>query len=138
MAMGYAAPAVMAGIGGVVTANPELRFGAFTTIGGMSAVAALLIGLLLMSGVGRMRWVAEAPLWVVVGGFAALGCGLGLGSAGLAADFIETMFPNRRPDWTNRIPTDFPLSGFLAGAIVTWRWRAALANQTLPKRSGRT
>lgn len=43
--MAYAAPAIMAGIGGLVTSDRGLQIGALTTIGGASALMALIIGL---------------------------------------------------------------------------------------------
>lgn len=50
--MAYAAPAIMAGIGGLVSANRGLQIGALTTIGGASALMALMIGLCCAAGWG--------------------------------------------------------------------------------------
>ncbi|WP_339320366.1 hypothetical protein [Paenibacillus sp. FSL R10-2734] len=132
--MAYAAPAIMAGIGGLVTADRGLLLGALTTIGGASALMALMIGLLLRSRVGHMRWVIGAPHLVVVGGFALVGASFGLYAAWVTSVVIEIMIPSNHLAWVGRVWIDFPLSGFIASTIVTWRWRFAVTTNYSSKR----
>lgn len=132
--MAYAAPASMAGIGGLVTADRGLQIGALTTIGGASALMALMIGLLLRIRVGRIRWVIAAPHLVVVGMFALAGSLFGLYAAWLTAVLLEFMNPSHHLAWVGRVWTDFPLSGFIASTIVTWRWRLAVTTHFSTKR----
>ncbi|MEK3880863.1 hypothetical protein [Paenibacillus sp. FSL M7-0420] len=132
--MAYVAPAIMAGIGGLVTADRGLQIGALTTIGGASAFMALMLGLLLRSRVGHMRWVIGAPHLVVLGGFALAGSLCGLCVAWVISGVLELMMPGHHLAWVDRVWTDFPLSGFIASTIVTWRWRLAVTNNFLSKR----
>jgi hypothetical protein len=135
--MAYAAPAIMAGIGGLVTADRGLQIGAITTIGGVSALMALLallIGLLLYSRVGQMRWVIGAPHLIVVGMFALAGSSFGLFDALVTSYLLESMIPRNHLAWANRVWIDFPLSGFIASTIVTWRWRLAVTTDFSSKR----
>ncbi|WP_188114554.1 hypothetical protein [Paenibacillus sp. B2(2019)] len=132
--MAYAAPAIMAGIGGLVTSDRGLQIGALTTIGAASALMALMIGLLLRSRVGQMRWVIGAPHLVVVGVFALAGSSFGLFAAWATSGLLEIMIPSNDLAWVGRVWTDFPLSGFIASTIVTWRWRLAVATNFSSKR----
>ncbi|ETT39353.1 MULTISPECIES: hypothetical protein [unclassified Paenibacillus] len=132
--MAYAAPAIMAGIGGLVTADRGLQIGALTTIGGASALMALMIGLILRSRVGHMRWVTGAPHLVVVGGFAIAGSLYGLCAAWVTSGVLELMMPGHHLAWVDRVWIDFPLSGFIASTIVTWRWRLAVTTHLTSKR----
>ncbi|WP_342435673.1 hypothetical protein NSS79_18755 [Paenibacillus sp. FSL L8-0436] len=132
--MAYAAPAIMAGIGGLVTADRGLQIGALTTIGGASALMALMIGLLLRSRVGHMRWVIGAPHLVVVGVFALAGSSFGLYAAWVTSVALEIMIPSYHLAWADRVWIDFPLSGFIASTIVTWRWRLAVTTNFSSKR----
>jgi hypothetical protein len=132
--MAYAAPAIMAGIGGLVTSDRGLQIGALTTIGAASALMALMIGILLRSRVGQMRWVIGAPHLVVVGVFALAGSSFGLFAAWATSGLLEIMIPSNDLAWVGRVWTDFPLSGFIASTIVTWRWRLAVATNFSSKR----
>lgn len=132
--MAYAAPAIMAGIGGLVTADRGLQIGALTTIGGASALMALMIGLLLRSRVGHIRWVIGAPHLVVVGVFALAGSSFGLYAAWVTSGLLEIMIPSNLLAWVGRVWIDFPLSGFIASTIVTWRWRLAVTTNFSSKR----
>lgn len=134
VAMAYAAPAIMAGIGGLATADRSLQIGALTTIGGGSALMALLIGLLLRSRVGHIRWVIGAPHLVVVGVFALAGSSFGLYAAWVTSGLLEIMIPSNHLAWFDRIWIDFPVSGFIVGTIVTWRWRLAVTTNFSSKR----
>ncbi|OMD50219.1 hypothetical protein BSK51_17065 [Paenibacillus odorifer] len=132
--MAYAAPAIMAGIGGLVTSDRGLQIGALTTIGTASALMALMIGLLLRSRVGHLGWVIGAPHLVVVGVFALAGSSFGLFAAWATSGLLEIMIPSNDLAWVGRVWTDFPLSGFIASTIVTWRWRLAVATNFSSKR----
>ncbi|MEK4849053.1 hypothetical protein NST04_04155 [Paenibacillus sp. FSL H7-0756] len=132
--MAYAAPAIMASIGGLITADRGLQIGALTTIGGASALMALLMGLLLRSRVGDMRWVLGALHLVVVGGFALAGSLCGLCAAWVTSGVLDIMMPGIHLAWADRIWIDFPLSGFIASTIVIWRWRLAAATKLSSKR----
>lgn len=132
--MAYAAPAIMAGIGGMVTADRGLQIGALTTIGGASALMALMIGLWLRSRGGRIRWIIGAPHLIVVGVFALVGSSFGLYAAWLTSGLIEFMIPSNHWAWVDRVWIDFPLSGFIASTIVTWRWRLAVTTNFSSKR----
>lgn len=131
--MAYAAPAIMAGIGGG-SADRGLQIAALTTIGGASALMALMIGLLLRSRVGHLRWVIGAPHLVVVGVFAMAGSLFGLYAAWVASVVVEIMIPSIHLAWVDRVWIDFPLSGFIASTIVTWRWRLPVTTNFSSKR----
>lgn len=123
--MAYAAPAIMAGIGGLVIADKGLQIGALTTIGGTSALVAWMLGLWLRSRGGRKRWIIGAPHLVVVGMFALTGAMLGLFAAWATSGLLD-IFPIGHLTWVDRIWIDFPLSGLIASTIITWRWRLAV------------
>ncbi|OME64149.1 hypothetical protein BSK65_29790, partial [Paenibacillus odorifer] len=101
--MAYTAPAIMAGIGGLVTADRGLQIAALTTIGGASALMALMIGLLLRSRVGHLGWVIGAPHLVVVGVFALAGSSFGLFAAWATSGLLEIMIPSNDLAWVGRV-----------------------------------
>ncbi|NEW05812.1 hypothetical protein GK047_07240 [Paenibacillus sp. SYP-B3998] len=124
--MAYAAPAIMAGIGGLVTADKGLQLGALTTIGGTSALVALMLGLWLQSRGGRNQWIIGTPHLGVVAMFALAGAWFGLFAAWVTSDLLGDMISINHLAWVGRVWIDFPLSGFIASTIVTWRWRLAV------------
>jgi len=132
--MAYVAPAIMASVGGLVTADRGLQIGALTTIGGASALMALIMGLLLRSRLGHIRWVIGAPHLVVVGVFAWVGSSFGLCAAWVTSVLLEIRFPSNHLAWVGRVWIDFPLSGFIASTIVTWRWRSVVTTNLSSKR----
>ncbi|MFK4303418.1 hypothetical protein ABH892_003538 [Paenibacillus sp. RC254] len=132
--MAYASPAIMAGIGGLVTADKGLQLGALTTIGGTSAFLALMLGLWLRSRGGHKGWIIGAPHLVVVGLFALVGATFGLFAAWATSGLLEIMIPSNHLAWVGRVWIDFPLSGFIASTIVTWRWRLAVTTNFSSKR----
>lgn len=132
--MAYAAPAIMAGIGGLLTADKGLQLGALTTIGGTSALVALILGLWLRNRGGHKPWIISAPHLVVVGLFALMGTTFGLFTAWAASGLLEIMTPSNHLPWVGRVWIDLPLSGFIASTIVTWRWRLAVPTIFSPKR----
>ncbi|SCW67658.1 hypothetical protein SAMN04487970_102747 [Paenibacillus tianmuensis] len=126
VAMAYASPAVMAGIGGLVTADKGLQIAALTTIGGASALVAWMLGLWLRSLGGKSRWVAGANRVVVTGAFALGGAAFGLFAAWAIPYLFGIVRPFDHAAWLDRIWFDFPLSGTIASTIITWRWRLAV------------
>ncbi|MCP1310207.1 hypothetical protein [Paenibacillus tyrfis] len=124
--MAYASPAVMAGIGGLVTADKGLQIAALTTIGGASALIAWMLGLWLRSAGGRNRWIASANRVVVTGAFALGGAALGLLAAWATIYLFGIVRPFDHAAWLDRVWFDFPLSGTIASTIITWRWRLAV------------
>jgi len=122
----YLAPAIMAGIGGLVTADKVLQIRALTTIGGTSLLVALLVGLWLNSRGNRKRWVAGAPRVVVVGVFALAGALFGLFAAWGTPILLDLINPNHHWVWFDQIGFDFPLSGAIACTTMSWRWRASI------------
>ncbi|MGO4272372.1 hypothetical protein AB4Z22_21445 [Paenibacillus sp. TAF58] len=121
--MAYVSPATMAGIGGLVTADKGLQIAALSTIGGTSALIALMLGLWLRTRGSRKRWIVGAPYFVVVGLFALMGAMFGLSAAWVTSDLMGIIIPIDNLAWVDRVWIDFPLSGVIASTIVTWRWR---------------
>ncbi|OPA80653.1 hypothetical protein BVG16_07555 [Paenibacillus selenitireducens] len=124
--MAYVSPAVMAGIGGLVTADKILQFRALTTIGGTSALFALLIGLWLRAKGKQKYWLVRSPQWVVIGLFALGGSMLGLLSAFVTTSIFEIAKLTDFLAWSGHIWIDFPLSATIASTIISWRWRASI------------
>lgn len=118
--MAYVAPAIMAGIGGLITADKGLQIGALTTIGGTSAIVAWMFGLWLRSRGIHNRWIIGANHLVVVGIFTLIGTMFGLFAAWSASCLLG---PFNHFIWFDRVWIDFPLSAMIASTIITWRWR---------------
>ncbi|NOU84564.1 hypothetical protein GC102_02065 [Paenibacillus sp. LMG 31460] len=124
--MAYVSPAIMAGIGGLVTADKGLQIASLTTIGGTSALIALMLGLWLRIRGGRKRWLVALPHLIVVGLFALMGAMFGLCAAWATSNLLGIIIPIDNLAWVDRVWIDFPLSGVIASTIVTWRWRIAV------------
>ncbi|MER5349246.1 hypothetical protein ABT093_02780 [Kitasatospora sp. NPDC002551] len=121
----YAAPALMAGIGGFATGQSELRIAALTTIAGTSALVAALVG-------ARHRR-RPADSWAARGPVPLLALGFGLGSAALAfavgsagAAWLPHLPALADSPWPGRLRFDLPVSAAIAATMTTWRWRASL------------
>jgi hypothetical protein len=121
----YLSPAIMASIGGIITADKVLQLRALTTIGGASLLMALWIGLWLRKRGSRTRWVVKTPRVIVVGCFALAGAMLGLMASWGISNVLHIVNPSLSWTWLDHIGFDFPLSGALACTIMTWRWRAS-------------
>ncbi|MFE7564630.1 hypothetical protein [Kitasatospora sp. NPDC057500] len=118
----YAAPAVMAGIGGFATGQQELKIAAVTTIAGTSALVAALVG-------ARHRrrpadsWAERGPRPLVTALF-----GLGAAALALAVGMAGAQLLPRIPaladsPWPGRLRFDLPVSAAIAATAITWRWR---------------
>lgn len=130
--MAYVSPAVMAGIGGLITGDKSLQIAALTTIGGTSALIAWLLGLWLRKRGRSIRWVVGPPRLLVVVMFAIICASLGFYAAWVTNKVPDTVRLSDYSIWFDRIWIDFPLSGTIASTIITWRWRKALEkNDTL-------
>ncbi|GED69226.1 hypothetical protein BRE01_29280 [Brevibacillus reuszeri] len=123
--MAYISPAIMAGIGGLITADRNLQIGALTTIGGTSALVALLLGLWLQSRGRQYRWIMQKPHLAVVGMFALAGVSIGLIAAWTTTSLVNQFYPNHQFALLSRVWTDFPLSATIASTLIAWRWRLA-------------
>ncbi|MFB7724835.1 hypothetical protein [Nocardia sp. NPDC056100] len=108
----YLAPALSAGIGGLLTGQRDLLYAAFTSIAGTSAIVAALIGMLLRGR--RYRRHSGTPRVPVVAAAAVAAAGLAAVIAWLAAHYL--------PGLPVRIRIDFPIAAALAATITTWRW----------------
>ncbi|RNB89888.1 hypothetical protein EDM56_12070 [Brevibacillus fluminis] len=123
VAMAYVSPAVMAGIGGLITANRDLQIGALTTIGGASALVALLIGLWLQNNGRRIPWLVSTNRFAVVGAFMLIGIVVGLSAAWVASLLLWMSLAADQLHWFDRIWLDFPMSAAIASTLIAWRWR---------------
>ncbi|QIC04942.1 hypothetical protein GOP56_04655 [Brevibacillus sp. 7WMA2] len=121
--MAYAAPALMASIGGWITAENNLQIRALTTIGGASALVALLVGLWLRNRGGHKHWVIHAPYFIVVGMFALAAVSFGVSIVWLTCSLLSIFNLLDQLVWLIRVWTDFALSATIASSIVIWRWR---------------
>lgn len=129
--MAYVSPALMAGIGGLITGDRGLQLGALTTIGGTSALIAWMLGLWLRRRGGPMdqTWMLRVPHFFVVVIFGLGGGMLGLVAAWTISDCLSSNITIGQINWVHRIWIDFPLSGLIASTIVMWRWRLAVKSK---------
>ncbi|MEV6101762.1 hypothetical protein [Nocardia sp. NPDC051981] len=111
----YLAPALSAGVGGLLTGRTELALAALTSIAGTSAVVAFLLGLWLRHRGARWTWPRRVPPAALAAGFALAAAAFG----GLIAQLLSCT-----PWFPDRIRIDFPIAAALAAAIITWRWCA--------------
>lgn len=134
--MAYLAPAIMAGIGGLVTGAKDLQIAALTSIGGTSALAAWMIGRWLQRRGGRQRWIIRAHRLAVTVLFALAGAALGLFAAWLTTWYAGVMGPTPLP-WLSRLLFDFPMSAAIACTTITWRWHSAARQHATHKGEGK-
>ncbi|MEI5102961.1 hypothetical protein RB200_36020 [Streptomyces sp. PmtG] len=121
----YLASALTAGLGGVLSGQPELTMAAVTSIGATSALVACVVGAWLHRRGRSRRWTASAPRLALALGLAVAAAAV----AGLLGWFASEWLPPHTPvpgaGWLERLRIDLPLSAALAAAIVTWRWHGA-------------
>lgn len=136
VAMAYIAPAIMAGIGGLVTGARDLQIAALTSIGGTSALVAWMIGHWLQRRGGHQRWIIRTHRLTVTGLFALAGAALGLFAAWLTTWYAGVMGPGPLP-WLSRLWFDFPMSAAIACTTITWRWHPADRQHATHKGEGK-
>lgn len=117
----YAAPAMMAGIGGVVIGDQTLFIAAFTSIGGTSAVTAWIIGRWLHDWGLYAQWLNRSHLLVIATIFAILGLAIGLLTACVVTELSRYAF-SQELAWMDRVWVDFPLSVTIACTTTACRW----------------
>ncbi|MFF2529906.1 hypothetical protein ACFVS2_13490 [Brevibacillus sp. NPDC058079] len=124
--MAYLSPAIMASIGGWITADKGLQIGALTTIGGTSALIAALLGRWLQSHGIHKRWVTRTPHLALVAVMGMTMAVIGLLAAWLTTELLVIFAPGESLAWLSRVWIDFPLSAIIASTLITWRWRSAI------------
>ncbi|WP_429842280.1 hypothetical protein [Brevibacillus sp. FIR094] len=124
--MAYLSPAIMASIGGWITADKGLQIGALTTIGGTSALIAALLGRWLQSRGIHKRWVTRTPHLALVAVMGMTMAVIGLLAAWLTTELLVIFAPGESLAWLSRVWIDFPLSAIIASTLITWRWRSAI------------
>ncbi|MFJ9696972.1 hypothetical protein [Kitasatospora sp. NPDC101183] len=131
----YAMPAVMAGLGGAFTRQPQLIAAALTTIGGTSALVAAALGTLLRRRPARTR-APRTPrvLAAALLGLVAAALGLAAGLAG--AHWLPQLPALADSPWPGRLPVDLPVSSAIAATVVTWRWRGSRTPSRIPTPEG--
>ncbi|MET8624295.1 hypothetical protein ABZW30_11155 [Kitasatospora sp. NPDC004669] len=120
----YAMPAVMAGLGGAVTRQPQLVVAALTTIGGTSAAVAAALGSALRRRPARTR-PARTPRALAAAGLGLAAAVLALAVGLAAAHWLPQIPPLTDSPWPHRLPVDLPVSSAIAATITTWRWRGS-------------
>ncbi|MCM3144934.1 hypothetical protein [Brevibacillus sp. MER 51] len=123
--MAYLSPAIMASIGGWITADNRLQIGALTTIGGTSAFIAALLGRWLQSRGVHKSWVTRTPHFALVAVMGMTMAVIGLLAAWLTTELLVIFAPSEALAWLGRVWIDFPLSAIIASTLITWRWRSS-------------
>ncbi|MVU82595.1 hypothetical protein GPX89_35860 [Nocardia sp. ET3-3] len=113
VSVAYLAPALSAGIGGLLTGRTELQVAAVTSIAGTSAFVALLLGMWLRYMGIRYRWLRTTAPWALAAGFGVV--------AAAAAAAIGVLLA-AVPPFPDRVRIDFPIAAALAAVIITRRW----------------
>ncbi|MEE1770005.1 hypothetical protein PUR34_18080 [Streptomyces sp. JV185] len=122
VATAYLAPALTAGLGGVLSGQSELTTAAFTSIGVTSALVAGAVGAWLHRRGRPRRWTTSAPRPALTLVFTVAAAGIGGLAGWFASDWLPSHAPVPDAEWLERLRIDLPLSAALATAIVTWRW----------------
>ena len=120
----YAAPALMAGTAGVVTGQRDLAVAACTSIAGVSAVVAFLVGTWLRRGGQPRRWTTAVPRVALTAALAVTTTGAAALLGWFTAQWLpaHTLIPSS--PWLERLRIDLPVSAALATTIVSLRWRS--------------
>ncbi|MFJ6723190.1 MULTISPECIES: hypothetical protein [unclassified Streptomyces] len=127
VAAAYLAPSLTAGLGGVLTGQPELTIAAITSIGATSALVAGLVGAWLHRR--PRRWTTSAPRLTLVLGLTVAAASVAGALGWFASEWLPSHTPVPDSGWLQRLRIDLPLSAALAAAIVTWRWHGATSRQ---------
>ncbi|MCX4965531.1 hypothetical protein OHA98_11925 [Streptomyces sp. NBC_00654] len=123
VAVAYLAPALTAGLGGVLGGQPELTVAAFTSIGATSAAVAFVVGKWLHRRGRPRRWTTSVPRPAITIGLGIVAAGIAGLAGWFAADWLPAHTPVPDTGWLERLRIDLPLSAALATTIITWRWR---------------
>ena len=123
--MAYAAPALIAGAGGLISGQASLLLSAVTSIGISSAVVAALIGAWLQRRGLRHTWLRSGPRFVAIARVASAAGLLG----GLVGWFVNVgasawLGAHQWP-WPDDLGVNLPVSAAIAATIITARWRGA-------------
>ncbi|MGY3678943.1 hypothetical protein [Streptomyces sp. TE33382] len=129
VAVAYLAPALTAGLGGVLGGQPELTVAAFTSIGATSAAVAFAVGGWLHRRGRPRRWTTSVPRPVITIGLGTVAAGIAGLAGWFAADWLPAHTPLPDAGWLERLRIDLPLSAALATTIITWRWRGTASRQ---------
>jgi len=121
----YAAPALIAGAGGLISGQASLLLSAVTSIGISSAVVAALIGAWLQRRGLRHTWLRSGPRFVAIARVASAAGLLG----GLVGWFVNVgasawLGAHQWP-WPDDLGVNLPVSAAIAATIITARWRGA-------------
>lgn len=118
----YAMPALMAGLGGLATGQPELLIAAGTTIAGTSAVVTALVG-------SRLRrrpdhsWTLRVPRALLAVGLGVLAAALALLLGWSGAHWLPRIPALADSPWPDRLRIDLPVSAAIGATMTGWRWR---------------
>ncbi|MFJ6209128.1 hypothetical protein [Lysinibacillus sp. NPDC092081] len=126
--LAYVMPSIMAGIGGLFTSDVALSIRACTTIGGASALFALLIGLWLQKRGNFRSWIVFEHKTRVVGLFSVIGFLFGLIAASILFGLLEFFIQSQQISALNFVWIDLPLSATIACTLVAWRWKCVIHN----------
>lgn len=130
VAISYVAPALIAGVGGLVSGRASLLVSAFTSIGISSAVVAALTGSWLQWRGLRHRWLKSGPWLVTIARIAITAAMLG-GLVGWLVNLGASLwFGAHQWPWPADLGINLPISATIAATIVTWRWRDAQQTRT--------
>ena len=127
VAVAYLAPALIAGLAGLLSGQANLLISAGTSIGISSAIVAALIGTWLQRRGRHHAWLTSRPRLVPVASIA-VGAALTGGGAGWLINTGAAAWLGAHPwPWPDGLGIDLPVSAAIAATIVTWRWCAATA-----------
>jgi hypothetical protein len=125
VAMAYVAPALIAGVGGLVSGQASLLVSAFTSIGISSAVVAALTGSWLRWRGLRHPWLRSGPRLVAIARIAITAAMLG-GLVGWLVNLGASLWFGAHPwPWPGDFGINLPVAATIAATIITWRWRGA-------------
>lgn len=135
MLVAYAAPAAMAGIGGLLSGDKSLFIAALTSIGGTSAFTAWIIGYWLQKRGVHLRWLYKSNLVIVATAFALFGSLTGIVAVVVTFGVLGLAYTPEQLSWLNRVWFDIPLSMTIACTSITCRWYLSIHKHDAMKRS---
>jgi hypothetical protein len=126
----YVAPALIAGIGGLVSGQASLLLSAFTSIGISSAAVAALTGAWLQRRGLRHTWLRSGPRLVVIATVATGATLLGSLAGWLVNVGASAWLGAHQWPWPDDLGINLPVSATIAATIITWRWHGAQQTPT--------